>query len=105
MLRLRSLVSHKNNLIISKMQSASGNEAAYAEADALIQSIDQSIDNFAIEAISAGREYANYRMNQCIAVSIYGSSSFSELKKIFVFAVLAYVAAALLAISKKFPKA
>ncbi len=94
-----------NNLIIGKMQSASGNASVNAEADALIASIDESIDNFTIEAISAGREYSDYRMNQCIAVSISGTSLFSELKIIIVFAFLAYIAAMLFAASKKFPKA
>ena len=93
-----------NNLVIDKMKSADGTEAAIAEANALIESIDKSIDNFTVEAINAGREYSNHRMNQCIAVSITGSSLFGELKEIIVFAFLAYVAAMLLIISKKFPK-
>ena len=94
-----------NNLVIGKMQSASENTLANAEADALIASIDESIDSFTIEAINAGREYSNYRMNQCIAVSISGTSLFSELKTIVIFAFLAYIAAVLFAVSKKFPKA
>ncbi len=94
-----------NNLVIGKMQSASENTSANAEADALIASIDESIDNFTVEAINAGREYSNYRMNQCIAVSISGTSLFSELKTIIIFAFLAYIAAMLFAVSKKFPKA
>ncbi len=94
-----------NNLVIGKMQSASGNTSANAEADALITTIDKSIDDFTNEAIAAGREYSNYRMNQCIAVSISGTSLFSELKTIIIFMMLAYVAAYLFAVSKKFPKA
>ena len=94
-----------NNLVIGKMQSASGNTSANAEADALIASIDESIDDFTIEAITASREYSNYRMNQCIAVSISGTSLLSELKTIIIFAFLAYIAAMLFAVSKKFPKA
>ena len=94
-----------NNLIIGKMQSASGQTAFGSEADALIESIDKSIDNFVTEAINAGREYSNYRMNQCIAVSISGASFLGELKTIIIFAVLAYMAAVLFAVSKKFPKA
>ena len=94
-----------NNLVIGKMQSASGNTSANAEADALIASIDESIDNFTIEAINAGREYSNYRMNQCIAVSISGTSLFSELKTIIIFMMLAYIAAYVFTVSKKFPKA
>ena len=95
-----------NNLVISKMQQADNNSAqAVAEAEALIALIDEGIDNFTAEAISAGREYSNYTMNQCIAVSISGVSLFSELKNIIVFAFLAYVAAMLFAISRRFPKA
>ncbi len=94
-----------NNLVIGKMQSTSESTSANAEADALIASIDESIDNFTIEAINAGREYSNYRMNQCIAVSISGTSLFSELKTIIIFAFLAYIAACAFAVSKKFPKA
>ena len=60
--------------------------------------------NAVIEAIKAGREYSNHKMNQCIAVSISGVSLFSELKMIAVFAVFAYVAAMVFSISKKFPK-
>ena len=94
-----------NNLVIGKMQSAPGNTLSDTETDALIESIDKSIDSFAAEAIAAGREYSNYRMNQCIAVSISGISLFSELKTILVFMVLAYAAAMLFSVSKKFPRA
>lgn len=94
-----------NNLVIGKMQSASGNTSANAEADALIIAIDKSIDDFTNEAITAGREYSNYRMNQCIAVSISGTSLFSELKTIIIFMMLAYIAAYVFTVSKKFPKA
>ena len=94
-----------NNLVIEKMQARTENNSANAEADALIASIDKSIDNFTIEAITAGREYSNYRMNQCIAVSISGTSLFSELKTIIIFAFLSYIAACAFAVSKKFPKA
>ena len=94
-----------NNLVIGKMQGATANTSANAEADALIASIDESIDNFTVEAINAGREYSNYRMNQCIAVSISGTSLFGELKTIVIFAFLSYIAACVFAVSKKFPKA
>ncbi len=93
-----------NKLIIEKMQKASGSTAAREEADALIASIDKSIDNFTAEAIKAGREYSNYTMNQCIAVSISGTSLLSELKTVVIFACLAYVAAISRSVSKKFPK-
>ena len=94
-----------NELIIKKINSATQNDSATTEADALIDSIEKSLENFTVEAINAGREYSNYKMNQCIAVSISGVSIFSELKTIFVFAVFAYLAAILYSISKKFPKA
>ena len=93
-----------NKLIIDKMQGATQNSVVVAEANAMIASIDQSIDNFTMEAIDAGKEYSNYRMNQCIAVSISGVSLFQELKTIFLFAIFAYVAAIGLSVSKKFPK-
>ena len=94
-----------NNLVIGKMKGSSGNTSANAEADALIIAIDKSIDDFTNEAITAGREYSNYRMNQCIAVSISGTSLFSELKTIIIFMMLAYACAYVFAVSKKFPKA
>jgi hypothetical protein len=94
-----------NNLVIEKMQGATENLSASEEADALIAEIDERLDSFTTEAINAGREYSDYRMNQCIAVSISGISLFSELKTIIVYAMLAYIAALLFAVSKKFPKA
>lgn len=93
-----------NELVIDKMENSSGNASAKEEADALIAAIDSSIDNFTVEAIKAGREYSNYTMNQCIAVSISGVSLFSELKTVIIFAFLAYVAATMRSVSKKFPK-
>ncbi len=93
-----------NNLVMEKMGVSSSVEGASKQADELIASIDKSIDNFTKEAINAGREYSNYRMNQCIAVSISGTSLFTELKTIIVFMMLAYVTLLLLSASKKFPK-
>ena len=93
-----------NDLVIKKIEGAANNTSANAQADELIATIDKSIDNFKNEAIKAGREFSNYTMNQCIAVSVSGTSLFSELKTIAMFAVLAYVAFILLSISKKFPK-
>lgn len=92
-----------NALVIEKMQNAKSG-AVNEEVDTLIVSIDQSIENFADEAIKAGREYASYRMNQCIAVSVSGVSLFDELKMIVAFACFAYVAAILQSVSRKFPK-
>ena len=93
-----------NNLIIGKMQGAGGNLQTHEVADSLIASIDQNIKDFAKEAISAGREFSNYRMNQCIAVSISGISLFNQLKKVIMFMMFAYVAVMLFTISKKFPQ-
>ena len=92
-----------NKLVINKMQKAKKN-TKQSEVDELIASIDNSIDNFTTEAIKAGREYSNHTMNQCIAVSISGTSLFTELKQVLVFAVFAYAALVLLSISKKFPR-
>jgi hypothetical protein len=93
-----------NQLVIEKIEKATENLTANEQANMLIATIDKSIDNFKAEAIKAGREYSNHTMNQCIAVSVSGTSLFSELKTIAVFAVFAYVALMLLSISKKFPK-
>lgn len=93
-----------NNLVIDKMNAGDKSLSAKAEADALIKSIDESIDNFTTEAIKAGREYSTYTMNQCMAVSISGPSLFSELKSIFIIAVFAYISAIMFSVSKRFPK-
>lgn len=93
-----------NQLVIEKIENATKNSTANEQADALIATIDKSIDNFKNEAIKAGREYSNYTMNQCIAVSVSGTSLFGELKTIAVFAAFAYLSLMLLSISKKFPK-
>ena len=71
----------------------------------LIESVYKDIKSFEREAVNAGREYSNYRMNQCIAVSISGTSLFSELKTIIIFMMLAYASAFVFTVSKKFPKA
>ena len=89
-----------NNLVIGKMQNATG-VSANAMADSLVESIDKSIIDFKKEAIAAGREFSNHRMNQCIAVSVSGTSLFGELKDILVFAVAAYIAIILYMIAKK----
>lgn len=93
-----------NELVIEKIETATHSPTAKEQADALIESIDKSIDSFTADAIKAGREYSNHTMNQCIAVSISGASLFGEIKTVAIFAVLAYVALMSLSISKKFPK-
>lgn len=93
-----------NNLIIDKISSGTQDSQIYASADSLITSIYDSIKGFEKEAITAGREYSRHKMNQCIAVSIYGISLMNELKTLILFAAFAYVALMLNRISKKFPK-
>lgn len=93
-----------NNLIIQKMSNSTGGAQKYADADVLIDTIYQNIKAFEKEAINAGREYSNYKMNQCVAVSIYGTSLMGELKSLILFAAFAYVSLMLFHLSKKFPK-
>ena len=93
-----------NNLIINKISTGSQGSQLYSSADSLVDSVYSSIKSFEKEAITAGREYSRHKMNQCIAVSIYGISLMSELKTLVLFAVLAYISLMLHQISKKFPK-
>ncbi len=93
-----------NSLVMDKISSGSQNAQLYASADALVNSIYDSIKGFEKEAINAGREFSNHRMNQCIAVSIYGISIMSELKTLVLFAAFFYMALMLYEISKKFPE-
>ncbi len=94
----------ENQLVIDKFKSGSGNPDLYSAADSLIESIYDNIKDFEKETITAGREYSRYKMNQCIAVSIYGTTIFNELKTAVIFAAFAYVSFVFLSISKKFPK-
>ena len=93
-----------NNLIINKISSSNQSIHDSSAADSLIDSIYESIKSFEKEAITAGREYSRHKMNQCIAVSIYGVSLMSELKSFVLFGVFMYVSLMLYLISKKFPK-
>jgi len=93
-----------NNLIINKIYSGNQDTQIASSADLLIESIYDSIKDFEKEAITAGREYSRHKMNQCIAVSIYGISIMSELKTLVVFAVISYLSVMLYLISRKFPK-
>ena len=93
-----------NKLVIDKISSGSGEKALRDSADALIDSIYDSIKNFEKEAITAGREYSRHKMNQCMSVSIYGTSLMGELKTLVMFAGFTYVSLILYRISKKFPK-
>ena len=93
-----------NDLVIEKIMANTQEADLYASADALIDSIYASIKGFEKEAITAGREYSRHKMNQCVALSIYGTSILSELKTLIIFAVFAYAAFVLYRIAKKFPK-
>lgn len=93
-----------NNLVISKITSGSKATHLYESADALIESIYNSIKGFEKEALNAGREYSSHKMNQCIAVTIYGISLMGELKTLIMFAAFAYISLMLYHICKKFPK-
>ncbi len=93
-----------NNLVIDRIQSGNRDAQIAASADTLIETIYQSIKGFEKEAITAGREYSRHRMNQCIAVSIYGTSLGNELKTLILFAAFLYASLVLYLISKKFPK-
>jgi len=90
--------------MIGKISSNNQEPHFYVSADSLVDSIYASIKGFEKEAITAGREYSRHKMNQCIAVSIYGISLMSELKALVLFAAFAYISLVLHRISKKFPK-
>ena len=93
-----------NQLVIDKMNTSIDVTQVKGQIDESIESITARLDAFINEAITAGREYANYRMNQCIAVNLSSVSLFSELKTVAVFAVFAYIAALATQTAKKFPK-
>lgn len=93
-----------NQLVLDKISASKQDAQMLMSADALIDSIYNNIKAFEQEAITAGREYSHHKMNQCVAVSVYGSSLISELKTLFVFAAFAYVSIVLCRISKRFPK-
>lgn len=93
-----------NNLIIDKISDNNFDNKTKESVDKLIETIYNSIKAFEKEAISAGREYSNYRMNQCISVSIYGLSLMAFAKKLIIFAGISYISLMLFHISRKFPK-
>ena len=93
-----------NNLIIDKIQINNRTVFLPDAVDALVESTYASIKTFEKEAINAGREYSRHKMNQCVAVAIYGVSLMSELKVLILFAGFTYVALMLRRIAKKFPK-
>lgn len=93
-----------NKLVIDKISSSNQEPQLYESADSLVESMYASIKGFEKEAITAGREYSRHKMNQCIAVSIYGVSIMNELKTLVLFAAFVYISLILYRISKKFPK-
>ena len=93
-----------NQLVIDKISSGSQSPQIYESADSLVNSVYKSIRDFEKRAVTAGREYSRYKMNQCVAVTIYGVSLMSELKTLVMFEALLYAALMLCRISKKFPK-
>lgn len=93
-----------NELVIDKIAANNQSSPLYSSADSMIDSIYGSIKDFEKEAITAGREYSRHKMNQCVAVSIYGTSLGSQIKTLILFASFTYVAIMLNQISKKFPK-
>lgn len=93
-----------NCLIIDKILLNKQDAQMTSAANTMIDSVYDSIKGFEKEAITAGREYSRHKMNQCIAVSIYGVSITSEIKSLILFAVFAYIALVACMISKRFPK-
>ena len=94
----------ENQLIVDKVSKGNQDSFQYEKADMLIESVYNSIKDFEKEAIIAGREISRHKMNQCIAVTIYGVSIMSELKALILFGAFAYIALMLYQISKRFPK-
>ena len=93
-----------NRLVIDKVEGSVSNVGMQEDTDQFVSSIYETLKAFEKEAVTAGRECANHRMNQCISVSIYGTSLMKELKSLVLFAGLTYLAWMLWEISKKFPK-
>ena len=93
-----------NKLIVDKISLSAQDLQLYVSSDALVESIYDNIKEFEKEAITAGREFFRHKMNQCVAVSVYGVSIVNELKTVVLFASFAYVSFVLYRISKKFPK-
>ena len=94
-----------NSLVIQKIENTSDSSSIAVQADALIMALDKTLNDLTVEAVTAGREYSDYKMNQCIAVSISNAPIMNELKTVVLFAVLAYVAAMACELSRKYPKA
>jgi hypothetical protein len=94
-----------NSLVIQKIENTDDFSLVAAQTDALILALDKTLNDLTVEAVAAGREYSDYKMNQCIAVRISNAPILNELKMVILFAVLAYVAAIACELSRKYPKA
>ena len=94
-----------NRLVMQRIEDADYSVSLLAQTDALILAIDKALHDLTVEAVTAGREYSDYKMNQCIAVTPSNTPLLNELKIVAVFAVLAYAAAMACHLSKKYPKA
>jgi hypothetical protein len=94
-----------NTLVIQKIEDTSDDSALALHADALILALDKTLNDLTVEAVTAGREYSDYKMNQCIAVRISNAPILNELKMVALFTVFAYVAAMAIELSRKYPKA
>lgn len=94
-----------NTLVIQKIEDTSDDSALAQQADALILALDKTLNDLTVEAVTAGREYSDYKMNQCIAVRISNAPILNELKMVALFTVFAYVAAMAIELSRKYPKA
>ena len=94
-----------NRLVMQRIEDADYSVSLLAQTDALILAIDKALHDLTVEAVTAGREYSDYKMNQCIAVTPSNTPLLNELKIVAVFAVLAYAAAMTCHLSKKYPKA
>ena len=97
----KEIMDHE--LVADKMSKNNQNESLSSTADELINTIYDSMKAFEKEAVTAGREYSQHRMNQCISVTIYGISFMNDLKMAVLFAAFTYISLVLYQISKKFP--
>ena len=93
-----------NSLVLQRIEASDTLSPLALQTDELIAAIDKNLNDLTVEAVAAGREYSDYKMNQCIAVSISNATMINELKTIVIFAFLAYIAALAWQMSKKFPK-
>ena len=97
----KEIMDHE--LVADKMSENNQNSSLSSTADELIDTLYDSMKAFEKEAVTAGREYSQHKMNQCIGVTIYGISIMNDLKMAVLFAAFTYISLVLYQISKKFP--